>query len=339
MTEDVERQEMGRRRFLISSAVTGLTLAAGGTMGYVLARDEGDANGAPSGQDGTPGPKPSGKVTNPRPAALEAAGPETTKQLTLEARDVAVEIAAGAMYNAWSFGEAVPGPVVHVRQGDSIEFALKNGGTTGHSMDFHAAQTPWETNYRTIAPGESLNFTWKANFPGVFMYHCGTPPVLHHIGNGMYGAVVVDPDPPFEPAREYVLVQSEFYARPGANDTWDADMDKMLAVRPDLMGFNGIAFQYRDNPLPASVGEKIRLYVMNAGPTLFSAFHVIGAIFDKVYVDGNPNNPLVGVSTYTVAPGQGCTFELAIPEAGLYPFVTHAFAYTELGAVGILDVS
>ena len=146
------------------------------------------------------------------------------------------------------------------------------------------------------------------------------------------------PDPPLEPAREYLIVQSEFYATASENGTWDADEDKMKAARPDLMAFNGAAFQYRDNPLPAAVGEKIRLYVMNAGPTLFSAFHVIGAIFDRVLVDGNPRNPLYGISTYTVAPGQGCTFELTVPDAGRYPFVTHSFAHTELGAVGLLDV-
>lgn len=343
---------MDRRQFLLGTAILGLS-GVGAGLAYLATRGNGEATGGPAPTNGgsapatqvtptptpAPGPQPAGPVTGPRPAALPPVGPERTKQLVLEAQDTALEIAAGVMYNSWNFGGTVPGPVVHLRQGDTVEFTLRNGGTTGHSMDFHAAQTPWDINYRTILPGESLSFTWKANFPGVFMYHCGTPPVLHHIGNGMYGAVVVNPDPPLEPAREYVLVQSEFYARPGANGTWDADMDKMKAVRPDLLAFNGIAFQYRDNPLPAQVGEKIRLYVMNAGPTLFSAFHVIGAIFDKVYVDGNPNNVLVGVSTYTVAPGQGCTFELTIPEAGLYPFVTHSFAYTELGAVGLLEVS
>jgi nitrite reductase (NO-forming) len=206
-------------------------------------------------------------------------------------------------------------------------------------MDFHSARTPWDKNYITIVPGDSITFDWTAEFPGVFMYHCGTPPVLHHISNGMYGAVVVDPATPLAPAREYVLVQSEFYASEGENGTWDGDFDKMLAARPDILAFNGAAFQYQDHPLPASVGETIRLYVMNAGPTLFSAFHVIGAIFDRVYVDGNPANVLQGVSTYTVAPGQGCTFELTVPEAGQYPFVTHSFAYTELGAVGLLEVT
>jgi nitrite reductase (NO-forming) len=110
-------------------------------------------------------------------------------------------------------------------------------------------------------------------------------------------------------------------------------------VKPDILAFNGIGFQYRDNPLPAKVGERIRLYVVNAGPTLFSAFHVVGALFDKVYIDGNPANVLHGVQTYTVPPGGGSTFDLIIPEAGKYPFVTHSFAYTELGAVGLLDVS
>lgn len=319
----------------------GGAVVSGGLVGFGIGRATAEADSGPVPQEGTPasGPEPSGDVTNPRPALLEPAGPEAIKQLTLDATDQTLEIAGGVMYNAWTFGNSVPGPVVHVRQGDTVNFTLTNSSSQGHSMDFHSAQTPWDVNYVTIVPGDSLSFEWKANFPGVFMYHCGTPMVLHHIGNGMYGAVVVDPDPPLEPARDYVIVQSEFYAKQGVGGVWDADVDKMKAARPDLMAFNGIAFQYRDNPLPASVGEKIRLYVMNDGPTLFSAFHVIGAIFDKVCVDGNPRNPLYGISTYTVAPGQGCTFELTIPEAGLYPFVSHAFAYTELGAVGLLKVT
>jgi nitrite reductase (NO-forming) len=105
------------------------------------------------------------------------------------------------------------------------------------------------------------------------------------------------------------------------------------------MAFNGIAFQYKDNPLPAKVGEKVRLYVVNAGPTLFSAFHVVGALFDRVLVDGNPANVLQGVQTYTIPPGGGSTFELTLKEPGLYPFVTHTFAYTELGAVGVLQAT
>ena len=343
MAEETQ-DPVSRRNFIIGSAVTGLTLLAGAGMGYVIARDEGEGGAAP-GHDGSPtpapaaeGPKPKGKVAQANDATLPSVLP-SPRDLTYRMKELTLEIAGGVPYNAWTFEGTLPGPVLHLKQGDEIRFTLANDSVQGHSIDFHAARTPWDKNYVTILPGESLSFDWKAEFPGVFMYHCGTAPVLHHIGNGMYGAVIVDPDPPLTPAREYVLVQSEFYAKPGENDTWDGDLDKMKAARPDLMAFNGVAFQYKDYPLPASVGEKIRLYVMNAGPTFFSAFHVIGGIFDKVYVDGNPANPLTGISTYTVAPGQGCTFELTIPDAGLYPFVTHSFAYTELGAVGLLQVT
>ncbi len=347
MTQEPSAKDVDRRRFLAGAALTGLTLAVGGAMGYVVARDEGGAGGAgpepggtptPAGGGFAPGPTPQGKVAAAQDATLPPLQPSPLL-LTYHVQDATVEIAAGVNYNAWTFGGTVPGPVLHVKQGDTIQFTLTIDASAAHSIDFHAARTPWDKNYVTIVPGDSLSFDWKAEFPGIFMYHCGTAPVLHHISNGLYGAVVVDPDPPLEPAREYFLVQSEFYAREGAAGAWDGDMDKMKAARPDLLAFNGVAFQYRDNPLPAGVGEKVRLYVLNAGPTLFSAFHVIGAIFDKVYVDGNPKNALDGVSTYTVAPGQGCTFELTIPEAGKYPFVTHSFAYTELGAVGLLDVT
>ena len=336
-------EEMSRRRLLKGSAAVAFAVAAGGIAGYSIAQldgsgDEGPAHAGPPGQGLEEGPKPEGKVTQARDASLPALGPSPL-DLTYSFKDATVEIAAGVQYNAWTFDGQLPGPVLHVKQGDLIRFTLTNEASSGHSIDFHSARTPWDKNYVTITPGQSLSFDWSADFPGVYMYHCGTAPVLHHIANGLYGTVVVDPDPPLPAAREYVLVQSEFYAKGGANGTWDGDMEKMLAARPDLLAFNGSAFQYRDIPLPASVGEKIRLYVMNAGPTLFSAFHVIGAIFDRVLVDGNPQNQLFGVSTYTVAPGQGCTFELTIPEAGKYPFVTHSFAYTELGAVGLLDVS
>jgi len=333
-------QAVTRRSFMEKFLLATGVLASGtiaGTAYSVL--DNSGADPEVGAQQAEPGPQVSGKVTAAHPAALEPTGPGTTKQLTLEALDATVEIGAGVQYQAWTFDGTVPGPVVHVRQGDTVEFTLKNSGSAGHSIDFHAAQIPWDVNYKTILPGETFSFQWKAELPGTFMYHCGTAPVLHHIANGMYGAIVVDPETPLEPATEYVLVQSEFYAKAGDGGTWVGDMDKMRAATPDLLAFNGVAFQYRDNPLPAKVGERVRLHVVNAGPTLFSAFHVIGALFDKVYIDGNPANLLRGVQTYTVPPGGASTFELIIPGAGLYPVVTHNFAYTELGAIGLLEVS
>jgi nitrite reductase (NO-forming) len=256
----------------------------------------------------------------------------------METSDIVHEVAGGVKMNAWTLDGHLPGNVVHLRQGDTLDFTLRNNSAMGHSIDFHAAQTPWDVNYQTIVPKQELNFKWKANFPGVFMYHCGTGPVLEHIGNGMYGAVIVDPAETFAPAKEYVLVQSEFYLSAGADGNWDGDLTRMQAVQPDFVVFNGAANQYQQQPLTASPGELIRLHVMNAGPTLFSAFHVIGAIFDRVYPDGNPANVMRGIQTWTIPPGGGATFELTIPEAGTYPFVTHSFAYTGLGAVGLIEV-
>ena len=241
----------------------------------------------------------------------------------------------------WTYEGVVPGPILHVKQGDLIQFTLVNDATTGHSMDFHSARTPWDKNYITIIPDEELQFTWTADYPGVFMYHCGTGPVLQHISNGMYGAVIVDPPEAeaFAPAKEYVLVQSEFYLSQNDAGLWTGDLDRALAVQPDFVVFNGAHNQYQQETLKAAPGELIRLHVMNAGPTLFSAFHVIGAIFDRVYHDGNPANVMRGIQTWTVPPGGGATFELTIPEPGNYPFVTHSFAYTGLGAVGLIEIA
>jgi nitrite reductase (NO-forming) len=341
------RRTIGRRHFL---GVAGA--AAAGAALTACARDEylSEPYVVPtaSAQDGGHGvrpvtggdrPQPSGDLAAIYDAVLQPVDPNPQKTLVIEAVDRVVEIAGGINLNAWTFDGVLPAKVVHVRQGDTIDFTLRNNGSIGHSIDFHAAQTPWNVNYVTIVPGEELNFTWQANFPGVFMYHCGTGPVLEHIANGMYGAVIVDPAQAFAPAREYVLVQSEFYVQKADDGNWEGSPARMAAVQPDFVVFNGAADQYAQQPLTAAPGELIRLHVMNAGPTLFSAFHVIGALFDTVYVEGNPANPLRGIQTWTVPPGGGATFEFRIPEAGQYPFVTHSFAYTGLGAVGLIEVA
>ena len=338
---------LGRRAFIGASGV-----AVAGAVGAACAREEftpepyapsaqaQEGNGHDAAPDrGAGRPEPEGELATIYDAVLPALAPEPVKNIVIDCIDADVEVAGGIKLAAWTFDGKVPGTVVRVRQGDTINFTLTNSAAIGHSMDFHAAETPWNTNYRTIVPGDSLTYQWRANWPGVFMYHCGTGPVLEHIANGMYGAIVVDPAEAFTPAREYVLVQSEFYLKEGENGAWAGDSERMAAVQPDFVVFNGAASQYTQQPLPAAVGERIRLYVVNAGPTLFSAFHVIGAVFDRVYADGNPLNVMRGISTWTIPPGGGATFELVIPEAGQYPFVTHSFAYTGLGAVGLLDVA
>ena len=327
-------RRVDRRHFLGAAAL--------GAAGLGLAACNGDDNEAAA--EATPVPvvpAPSGQVAEARDAVLPPASDEGTLDLTLEAEDVTYEVAAGIQYKAWTFGGAVPSPVIHVRQGDTVNFRLVNNAAVGHSIDFHAAQIDWEVNYRTIPSGESLEFQWTADVPGAFMYHCGTPSVLHHIANGMYGAVIVEPEGGYPEAadREYWLVQSEFYLGPTDDGAWTGDMQKMKDVRPDILAWNGTAFQYRDHPLQAKVGERVRFHVVNCGPTLWSAFHIIGALFDVAYVSGHPRNPLYGIQTQTIAPGDGATCDFIIPNPGKYPIVTHNFAYTELGIVGVLEVT
>jgi nitrite reductase (NO-forming) len=173
------------------------------------------------------------------------------------------------------------------------------------------------------------------------MYHCGTPPVLMHLGNGMLGTIIVEPKDgwPEKAAHEYVLVQHEFYlSDPDAQGVHSGDYVKMLSAKPDMVVFNGYFNQYQADPLVADPGELIRIHVCNAGPTLFSAFHVIGTLFTATYADGNPANKQTGMQTVTIPPGGGYTVELRIPDEGLYPFVTHSFAYTGLGALGVIKV-
>lgn len=269
---------------------------------------------------------------------LTPATSDKVKQITLHVKNITTEIAPGVPMDQWGFDGSVPGPALHVNVGDTINFTLVNDSNTDHSIDFHAAQTPWNINYVSIAAGKSLSFQWKADYPGVFMYHCGTPPVIHHLGMGMYGAIVVS-SPDLNPVdKEFVLVQSEFYVTKGSNGIFQTDGTKLNLGNPDYVVFNGYANQYKDDPLTANPGQRIRLWVVNAGPTTFSAFHVIGAIFDTAYADGNPKNVQHGAQTVTIPPGGGYMVELVIPQAGLYPFVTHSFASTGKGALGIIKI-
>lgn len=271
-------------------------------------------------------------------ASLPAAAQGSTVDVKLVAQETLVSVAPGVAYRAWTFNGSVPGPVIHVRQGQTVNFTLVNNTGMAHSIDFHAAETPWNVNYQAVAAGKSFTFSWKANYPGVFMYHCGTPPVIEHLANGMYGAIIVDPPSGWSPAREYVLVQSEFYTRKMSDGSYGFDYNKAMAMQPDYVTFNGYANQYKDAPLTAQPGQRVRIFIVNAGPSEFSAFHVIGAIFANAYADGNPANRTVGNQTVTIPPGGGTVVELTIPAAGAYPFVTHSFANASSGALGVIEI-
>jgi nitrite reductase (NO-forming) len=275
-------------------------------------------------------------------AALPAAPAGDLVKVQMTLKDMVVEVAPGVRYNTWAFGgHGAPGPVVHVREGQTVEMTLRNGGAIPHSIDFHAARIAPNEAFKDVMPGESFTFRFKADDPGVYMYHCGTKPVLAHIANGMYGAIVVDPAKPLPKAdKEYVLVASEWYLNgDGITEPASLDMAKARAMTPDWTTFNGYANQYVTHPLTAKPGETVRFYVVAAGPTLDTDFHVVGTIFDRAWPNANvTGTPQRGVQTVLVPAGGGGVFDVKIDEPGLYPFVSHAFAHVDLGQVGLLKV-
>ena len=285
------------------------------------------------------GEAPVGMATTKADRAADAPPRATSRRHRIRMTSVAVrhEVSPGAWYDAWTLDSIVPGPILRATVGDTIEFTLVNGANMPHSMDFHAAEIAPNRAYRNVMPKDSVQFTFVPRVPGAFMYHCGTAPVAAHIANGMYGALVVDPVTPRPKAREFVLVQSEFYLGPktGADSVQSLDWQRMLDLAPDYVTFNGVASQYATHPLQVDVGEPVRFYVVNAGPNRVSSFHVVGAVFDRVYLDGF-GTPLRGVQTFEVPVGGGMIFDVRLVEEGIYPFVSHAFADATKGAVGML---
>jgi nitrite reductase (NO-forming) len=320
--------------------------ASAATAGHAAsAPASGPAAAVASGAQAAPAPQQA-QLTGPPHTTREALAPPYNPEsvvdlvVTMDDRRV-VEVAPGTRYEGWTFNGTVPGPVIRVRQGATVNVTLVNEGRLPHSLDFHSARTPI-ANYRNVASGESFTWSFVAKVPGVYLYHCGTAPALQHIGNGMYGVMIVDPDPPLPPAdREYVLLQSEFYYGPAqANGVITGDLGKMQKIEPDVVAFNGHQSQYRDQPLVAEPGELVRFYVVDAGPTMNSAFHIVGEIFERVYANGNPapENVDTGIQTVLVPVGGGAMFDVRPEDAGDYLFVSHAFAQATKGAVGVLRV-
>jgi len=269
---------------------------------------------------------------------LPALSAERTLQLNWRAVEAPVRIRPDTVVAAWTFEGDVPGPIVHCRVGDTVEFTLTNDVDVPHSMDFHAAQLDPREAFRSVGKGQSVSFTFSPKWAGAFMYHCGTAPVLMHIGSGMYGALIVSPREPLPAAKEFVLVQSEYYLEEPQNGVRVFDYSKMLATMPDLVVFNGRPGQYVKEPIRVKVGDRVRFWVVSAGPTHPSHFHVVGEQFDTVYLGAPPGTPLRGVQTFSVPAGGGMCFELVCDVAGEFPFVNHGFGHGQKGAIGFLVV-
>jgi len=259
-------------------------------------------------------------------------------QLNWHAREAPVRISDDTVIAGWTFEGDIPGPIVHCRVGDSVEFTLTNDADIPHSMDFHAAQIDPKQAFRSVPKGQSVSFTFKPKYAGAYMYHCGTAPVLMHIGSGMFGAIIVSPREPLPPAKEFVLVQNEYYLADAANGVRASDYQKMLNMLPDVVAFNGRPGQYVKDPIRAKVGDRVRFWVVSAGPSHPCNFHVVGEQFDRVYIAAPPASPLVGVQTFSVPPGGGMVYELVCDVPGEFPFVNHGFGHGQKGAIGILNV-
>jgi nitrite reductase (NO-forming) len=310
--------------------------------GHTGAMDEGgDHGGPPPALDIQPDPKaPAFALYDPvAPARLEG----EVHDIELVTKEMPMTVAEGFVQQVWTFNGTVPGPVIRVKVGDTIRIHLKNPADSQlpHSVDFHSSMVAWNDEMTSISPGEEKLYEWKAEYAGVWMYHCGTAPALHHIANGMYGMVIVEPQEGLPPVdKEFVLVQSEWYLGPQGQPS-SLTKASAPAPSPDFVVFNGVANQYAKTPITIGTGERVRVFVLNAGPSMDSSFHIVGTIFDTVIKEGvflargNPGN--YGAQAVDLAPAQGAIVEFSMAEDGLYPIVTHAFNLVGRGALGLFQ--
>jgi len=312
---------------------------------------------APSASEGSNGgPSPSAAIEkdpNAPPYELRDATAPALLSGTVHDIDLIIEekemtVADGFVQKVWTFAStpgtgSVPGPVIRVKVGDTIRIHLKNPADSllPHSVDFHSSQVAWNDEMTSINPGEEKLYEWTADYAGVWMYHCGTSPALHHIANGMYGMVIVEPAEGLAPVdKEFAIVQSEWYLGPQGQVS---DLSKAAsgAPAPDFVMFNGVANQYLDNPIKVETGERVRLFVLNVGPSIDSSFHIVGTIFDTVTKEGihllPGNDGNWGSQAVDLSPAQGSIIEFQTAEDGLYPMVTHAFNFVGRGALGLFE--
>ncbi|MEO5724657.1 MAG: multicopper oxidase domain-containing protein [Ilumatobacteraceae bacterium] len=301
----------------------------------------------PGGTSGGSGPADAKISPLAKPAAgwvardpeLPAAPAGTVHEVSLDATETVLEVAPGVTQEMWTFNNQVPGPVLRGKVGDTFRVTLTNRGKIGHSIDFHASRVAPNVEMRTLQPGESLVYEFKADYAGAFMYHCGTAPTLHHIGNGMFGAIIIDP-PGLQPVdKEFFFSQSELYLGPQGQP---GDLTKMMSENYDAVVFNGYYNQYVHAPIKVDANKRYRIWVVDDGPSEDSTFHIVGTIFDTVFKEGTytlkPDASSGGSQALDLQPSQGGFVEFSFAVDGVYPFVTHKFADASKGALGYFAV-
>ncbi len=267
--------------------------------------------------------------------ALTALGAE--RHFVLETRSSIFPIDQGVYLKGFSFNDRSPGPMLVVEEGDTVRITLKNTDTVTHGLSIHAANTQTSKFLGNVQPGETREFTFKADFPGVFMYHCapGGHGIMAHTMGGQFGMIVVEPKEKYRMERELgrapdlklYLIQSEVYA--SGRDFYDG--------RALYVMFNGQNFRYVHEPIPVRPGDYLRIYFLNVGPNLTSTFHVVGGVWEYMYYQGNPKNLVVGSQTALAGPSDSWVIEWRVPPVeGDYALVTHVFGTAIKGALGIL---
>jgi nitrite reductase (NO-forming) len=267
-------------------------------------------------------------------------------RVDLETVELKGRLDDGTSYVYWTFNRKVPGPMLRARVGDTVEVHIRNAADSVmmHSVDFHAATGPGGgADFTQIAPGEEAVVTFKALKAGVFVYHCATPSVAHHIASGMYGMIVVEPEGGLPQVdREFYVMQGELYTvEPfGTKGEMEMDYDKLISERPEYFLFNGsVGALTKAHPLYANAGETVRIFFGVGGPNYTSSFHVIGEIFDHVYPFASITSPpLTDVQTVTVPPGGATVVDFKVDRAGHYVLVDHALSRAERGLAGYLIV-
>jgi nitrite reductase (NO-forming) len=277
------------------------------------------------------------------PEPIGDRGPQTVR-VELEAVEVEGQLAEGTTYTYWTFGGKVPGPFLRVREGDTVELTLANtpDSLNTHSIDLHAVNGPGGgAGLTSVTPGEEKTFTFKALNPGLYVYHCATPSVPHHISSGMYGLILVEPEGGLPPVdHEFYVAQGELYTLGNFGETGlqEFDHEKMLDEAPEYVIVNGAVGSLTEQyPLKVNVGDSVRIYWGVGGPNLTSSFHVIGEIFDRVYNQASlTSKPMTDVQTTTVAPGGATAVEFTVDVPGTYVLVDHALSRLERGLAGYL---
>jgi nitrite reductase (NO-forming) len=279
----------------------------------------------PAAPDATAEPDPNAPPYELFDPVAPAVLPGTVHDVDFPIIEKDLTVAKGYVVHTWTFGGSVPGPTIRVHLGDTVNVHLTNQTPMSHSIDFHASQTAMNHQMVEIKPGETFTYTFHADYAGVWMYHCGTAPTLFHIANGMFGMVIVE---------------SEWYLG-GQGQTIDYGKANEVAASPDFVVFNGVANQYKDNPIPVKTKGRVRLFVLDVGPNLDSSFHVVGTIFDTVEKEGiqlkRGNADGWGSQAVDLSPAQAAIIEFSPQEDGVYAFVTHAFNLVGHGAVGLFQ--